>query len=93
MGYLELAKKVEAHLQILKEQIRAPEPEAPPEMPSVPAESILAEHNTAEVDAIIDVWHRLFGRSVFGESRSESRERIGAHLKKLEAWQGQKRRE
>jgi hypothetical protein len=76
----------EAHLRILKEQIPALEPEAPPEMPSVPAEAILAEHSNAEVDVIIDVWRRLFGFS-------ESRERIAGHLKSLEAWQGQKRRE
>jgi hypothetical protein len=75
---------------LIQEQIR-PEPEAPQEMPSVPAESILAEHSNAEVDAIIDVWRRLFGASAPAD-----RQHIGTQLKNLREWQGrqgQKRRE
>lgn len=45
--------------------------------------ALLIEHSDAEVNAIIDVWRRLF-------AFSESHVRIAAHLRALRRWQSQR---
>jgi hypothetical protein len=71
----------EAHLAELKRQAKVAA--TPQQYPVVGLQTILAEHGADDVGKIMDVWRRLFGVS-------ESRERIAAHLEKLNHWANQR---